>query len=83
MESSIGEVDEGALLGSSGAIINAEGALVPPPVPERSTAANRYSYRTAIYSGGGGGGGGGAGAGGRNLLNGGHQDYNAASGNIG
>ncbi|XP_072759646.1 PH and SEC7 domain-containing protein isoform X2 [Anoplolepis gracilipes] len=85
VESSIGEVDEGALLGSSGAIINAEGALVPPPVPERSTAANRYSYRTAIYSGGGGGGGGGggAGAGGRNLLNGGHQDYNAASGNIG
>lgn len=71
-------MDEGALLGSSGAIINAEGALVPPPVPERSTAANRYSYRTAIYSGSGGGGGGS-----RNLLNGGHQDYNAASGNIG
>lgn len=69
-------MDEGALLGSSGAIINAEGALVPPPVPERSTAANRYSYRTAIYSGGGG-------SGNRNLLNGGHQDYNAASGNIG
>lgn len=75
VESSIGEVDEGALLGSSGAIINTEGALVPPPVPERSTAANRYSYRTAIYSGGGGSG--------RNLLNGGHQDYDAAGGNIG
>ncbi|XP_011331529.1 PH and SEC7 domain-containing protein 1 isoform X2 [Ooceraea biroi] len=72
VESSIGEVDEGAPTGP-GALVNAEGALVPPPVPERPAAANRYSYRAAIYSGGGR----------LNLLNGGHQDYNAASGDIG
>lgn len=71
VESSIGEVDEGALPGP-GALVNAEGALIPPPVPERPTAANRYSYRAAIYSGSG-----------RNLLNGGYQDYNPASSDIG
>lgn len=72
VESSIGEVDEGMPLGPTGAVGNAEGALVPPPVPERPSATNRYSYRTAIYSGGG-----------RNLLNGGNQDYNAAGGDVG
>jgi len=71
VESSIGEVDEGTPLGPTGTIGNTEGALVPPPVPERPTATNRYSYRTAIYSSG------------RNLLNGGNQDYNAASGDVG
>jgi len=71
VESSIGEVDEGIPSGP-GVLVNAEGALVPPPVPERPAAANRYSYRAAIYS-----------AGGRNLLNGGHQDYNATGGDIG
>ncbi|XP_076629899.1 exchange factor for Arf 6 isoform X7 [Colletes latitarsis] len=50
VESSIGEVDEG-----SGALLNSEVALVPPPVPDRP-AINRYSYRAAIYN--------------RNLLNG-------------
>ncbi|KAI4497784.1 hypothetical protein M0802_007110 [Mischocyttarus mexicanus] len=50
VESSIGEVDEG-----SGALLNADVALVPPPVPDRP-AINRYSYRAAIYN--------------RNLLNG-------------
>ena len=49
-ESSIGEVDEG-----SGAFMNIDVALVPPPVPDRP-ATNRYSYRAAIYN--------------RNLLNG-------------
>ncbi|XP_063217920.1 PH and SEC7 domain-containing protein isoform X6 [Bacillus rossius redtenbacheri] len=29
--------------------------VVPPPVPDRRSAANRYSYRAAIYSAGGGG----------------------------
>lgn len=75
VESSIGEVDEGIPLGPTGptgAIGNAEGALVPPPVPERPATTNRYSYRTAIYSGGG-----------RNLLNGGNQDYNATGGDVG
>lgn len=71
VESSIGEVDEGVPIGLSGSLGNAEGALIPPPVPERPTAANRYSYRTAIYGSG------------RNLLNGGHQDYNATGGDIG
>ncbi|KZC14997.1 PH and SEC7 domain-containing protein 3 [Dufourea novaeangliae] len=50
VESSIGEVDEG-----SGALLNSDVALVPPPVPDRP-AINRYSYRAAIYN--------------RNLLNG-------------
>ncbi|XP_060825534.1 PH and SEC7 domain-containing protein isoform X10 [Bombus pascuorum] len=50
VESSIGEVDEG-----SGALLNSEVALIPPPVPDRP-AINRYSYRAAIYN--------------RNLLNG-------------
>ncbi|XP_029034753.2 PH and SEC7 domain-containing protein isoform X1 [Osmia bicornis bicornis] len=50
VESSIGEVDEG-----SGAMLNSDVALVPPPVPDRP-AINRYSYRAAIYN--------------RNLLNG-------------
>lgn len=50
VDSCIGEVDEG---GSSG-LLNAEVALVPPPVPDRP-ATNRYSYRAAIYN--------------RNLLN--------------
>ncbi|XP_058805459.1 LOW QUALITY PROTEIN: PH and SEC7 domain-containing protein [Phymastichus coffea] len=50
VESSIGEVDEG-----SGAFMNVDVALVPPPVPDRP-ATNRYSYRAAIYN--------------RNLLNG-------------
>lgn len=71
-ENSIGEVDEGMPLGPTGAIGNAEGALVPPPVPERPATTNRYSYRTAIYSGSG-----------RNLLNGGNQDCNAADGDVG
>ncbi|XP_043288951.1 PH and SEC7 domain-containing protein isoform X3 [Venturia canescens] len=50
VESCIGEVDESG----SGALLNAEVALVPPPVPDRP-ATNRYSYRAAIYN--------------RNLLN--------------
>ncbi|XP_076394724.1 exchange factor for Arf 6 isoform X2 [Megachile rotundata] len=50
VESCIGEVDEG-----SGAMLNSDVALVPPPVPDRP-AINRYSYRAAIYN--------------RNLLNG-------------
>ena len=50
VESSIGEVDE-----VSGAPLNSDVALVPPPVPDRP-ATNRYSYRAAIYN--------------RNLLNG-------------
>uniref|UniRef100_A0ABD2WS20 SEC7 domain-containing protein n=1 Tax=Trichogramma kaykai TaxID=54128 RepID=A0ABD2WS20_9HYME len=49
VDSSIGEVDE------SGAFMNMDMALVPPPVPDRP-ATNRYSYRAAIYN--------------RNLLNG-------------
>ncbi|XP_043479328.1 PH and SEC7 domain-containing protein isoform X1 [Leptopilina heterotoma] len=50
VESSIGEVDE-----VSGAPLNSDVALVPPPVPDRP-ATNRYSYRAAIYN--------------KNLLNG-------------
>lgn len=71
-ENSIGEVDEGMPLGPTGAIGNAEGALVPPPVPERPATTIRYSYRIAIYSGSD-----------RNLLNGGNQDCNAAGDDVG
>ena len=71
VESSIGEVDEGTTLGPTGTVGNAEGALVPPPVPERPATTNRYSYRIAIHGGGG------------RKLNGGNQDCNAAGGDVG
>lgn len=52
-ENSIGEVDEA----SGVTFIEGNcGSIIPPPIPERKSPVNRYSYRQAIYN--------------RNMLNG-------------